>query len=148
MKTKRPWKFISIATLVAVLWFFAGFDQVEADMDGIKIQFVQFVGTFYPPEQKENAAYMNTFTVRVKNKELLFSIKSAKELDGNKTDSEIFKNIWPPILTFQGPDNLIASLLNPDIAGKEFAVQGALYVSDRILQVNSITEVTQKKKKK
>lgn len=145
MKTKKPWRFVSIASLAAVLCLLPGFDQVEADMGGIKIQLVQFVGTFYPPEQKENAAHMNTFTIRVKNKELLFSIKSAKELDGNKTDSEILKNIWPPILTFQGPDNLIDSLLNPDIAGKKFTVQGALYVSERILHVNSITEVIKKK---
>ena len=139
MKTTRPWRFVSIATLATVLWCFAGFDQVQAHgpggfgepfIGGNGIHLVQFVGTLYPPEQKEKVARMNTITMRVKNKEWLFSIKRAMDLSGDLDQFEILENIWPPILTLRGPDNLIDSLLKPDIAGKRLAIHGTLYISD------------------
>lgn len=151
MKTTRPWRFVSIATLMAVLWCFAGFDQVQAyelPSGGAGIPLVEFVGTFYPPEQKEKVWRMNTITVNVKNKKWLFSIKKAVHLNGDMNDIELLDNIWPPILTFRGPDNLIDPLMKPDIAGKRFPIQGILYFSHGTLQVNSVTEVIKKKEKK
>lgn len=88
---------------------------------------------------------MNTITVNVKKKEWLFSIKRAIDLTGEMDEFEILESIWPAILTFRGPDNLIDPLLKPDIAGRRFAIQGTLYISDGILQVYSVAEVIKKK---
>jgi hypothetical protein len=149
MKTKKTWRFVSIATLVAVLWCFISFYQMQAHAQwGWGPTQVQFVGIFYPPEQKEKVWRMNTITVNVKNKKWLFVIKRAVDLTGGMDEFEILENIWPAILTFRGSDNLIDPLLKPDIAGKRFAIQGTLYFSDSILQVNSVVEVTTKKEKK
>ena len=151
MKTKKPWRFVSIATLMAALWCFLGFDQVQAHepfIGGIGSPRVHFIGTFYPLEQKEKVWRMNTITVKVKDKEWLFSIKRAVDLSGDMDEFEILENIWPAILTFRGPDNVIDPLLKPDIAGKRFSINGTLYMSDRILQVYSATEVIKKKEKK
>ena len=155
MKPKKFWTLISVATFVAVLWVFAGFDQLQGQgneitpfIGGSGIKHVQFVGIFYLPEQKEKVWRMNTITVEVKNKEWLFSFKRAIDLTGDMTEIEVLNTIWPPTLTLRGPDNLIDPLLKPDIAGRRFAIQGAFYVSDRILQVNSIMEVTKKNEKK
>ena len=153
MKTKRPWRIASITILVTVLLCFAGFDQVQAQGTFISggsggVYRVKVVGNFYPLKQKDKVWSINTTTVNVKNKEWLFSIKRAIELTGEMDSFEILKNLRAAILTFRGPDNLIDPLLEPDIAGRRFAIQGTFYISTGILQVYSVTEVIKKKEKK
>ena len=151
MKTKKPWRFVSIAVLTAALWSFAGFDQVQAfgpAIGGMGSPRVLFVGIFYPLEQKAKVWRMNTITVKVKNKEWLFSIKKARALTGGMDQSAILENIWPPVLTFRGSDKVIDPLLKPDIVGKRFTLDGILYFSDRIFQIYSAVEVIEKKEKK
>ncbi|WAC07744.1 MAG: hypothetical protein OS130_00660 [Thermodesulfobacteriota bacterium] len=155
--TTRPWKFISIAIVVSVLWSLAGFEQMNAHGDdgfgrpiiaGIGVSRINFVGTFYPLEEKKNLWGMHTVTVKVKDKELLFSIKKAEDLTGKLDQFKILELIWPSVLIFRGTDKVIDPLLKPDIFGKQFSLDGVLYVSNNVYQVFSVTEIIKKKEQK
>ena len=128
MRTAFQWKFILVIILMVVLGLFFFFDQGRAGDRGFGYgvpqigpsgfpTIVQFVGTFYTPEEKAKAAGMNTLTLVVDKKEWLFKIKNAIDLSGDRTELGILNDIWPARLVLRGPKNLIDPLQKPDIAG-------------------------------
>ena len=158
MKAITCWNLTVITMLLAILGVLAGFDQVRAHerkgfavplIEPIKYpQLVRLIGTLHAPGDKEKAVGMNTLKLFVDKKEWIFKIKKAVDLTGDMTELDILENIWPPQLTLRGPANLIDPLQQPDVAGKRFVIQGYLYISDRILEVDSVRDVGEKKEKK
>ena len=156
MKTILYCKCVSVAVLVAVMGLFLGVEQVRADPKqgyGVTIPgpigyppYVLFVGKLYTPEQKKEAAGISTIKVLIDRKEWLFKIKKAFDLSGNMTELDIINYIWPAPLRLTGvTKDALIPLQKSDIAGKRFAIHGDLYYVERMLRVESVREIEEKK---
>jgi len=145
---------------VPIIVFFAGFNSVRAD-DGVEAVnyggvmwpqsadyplFVQLVGSFSEPSEKEKTARLTTITVTIDNnkKKWLFTIKKAVDMAGDLTQLSVINNIWPPTLSLWGSDTVLAPILKPDIAGKQFLIEGPLNLSNNILEVEEVKDLSSK----
>ena len=159
MKKKIILGFISIAVTI-VLWSFIGLNVLRPEalagdermpihpFSALASRTVQFIGTFYPLDQKEKIPQLNAFTVRVKNKQWLFSIEKAVDLFGGMDQSEVLENIWPQEIIFQGTADVIDPLTRQDIGGKKYGIEGIMSFSDRTLLVRSVAPVMSNKGEK
>ena len=82
---------------------------------------------------------LNTFTISIQGKEWIFDKKKAQNLQGNELGLEILQNVFPSTLRFMGPENLLASLEKPEVAGKLVTIQGYINVPYNMLQVTAIS---------
>jgi hypothetical protein len=52
----------------------------------------------------------------------------------------ILQRLFPPVVRFVGPDNLIRPLKSPEIAGKILTIEGLLYTGSGMLFVTGVDE--------
>jgi len=57
---------------------------------------------------------------------------------GSEPGLAIFQNVFPPILNFRGPKNVLASFEKPGIGCERVTIDGYMYVADKVLWVNAI----------
>ena len=95
--------------------------------------------TFYPLEDKKQAASLHTLHVFVNQKEWLFKVNNARDLSGSMDMSQLLHYISPPILKLRGPEKIIETLQDPTLSGKPVKIEGLLYYGVGILQVTSET---------
>jgi hypothetical protein len=98
----------------------------------------KMIGKFYDPEKDKNAGGVNAFTVNVLKKTWIFDIESSHTLQGSALGSSVLKQIYPPIMTFIGPEAITDQLTNPEILGKTCTLTGQLYIGKRVFQVNTL----------
>lgn len=98
----------------------------------------KMIGEFHDPEKDKNAGGVNAFTVNVLKKTWIFDIESSHTLQGGALGSTVLKQIYPPIMTFVGPEELTDQLTNPEIEGKTYTLTGQLYVGKRMFRVNTL----------
>ena len=110
---------------------------VVAQGPDMPLQF-KMIGKFYDPEKDKNAGGVNAFTVNVLKKTWIFDIESSHTLQGGALGSSVLKQIYPPIMTFIGPEPITDQLTNPEILGKTYTLTGQLYIGKRIFQVNTL----------
>ena len=96
-------------------------------------------GTFYPLEDKKQAASLHVLNVLVNQKEWLFKINNARDLSGSMDMSGLLHNLSSPLLKLRGPENIIETLQDSTIAGKPVKIEGLLYFGAGISQVTSET---------
>ena len=96
-------------------------------------------GTFYPLEDKKQAASLHTLNILVNQKEWLFKVNNARDLSGSMDMSGLLHNLSSPILKLRGPENIIESLQDPTLSGMPVKIEGVLYFGAGILQVTSET---------
>lgn len=101
-------------------------------------------GEFYDPQKDPNAGGVNRFEVNVEDKKWILDIERADTLQGAALGSSVLKQIYPPILTFVGPKELIEQLTKPEILGKSYTLTGQLYVKKRMF---TLTEVVNNEEK-
>ena len=125
---------------VPVLWFLSSVTQViawESYADFFP-PLLRLTGTFYPPGENGAKESMNTFKVLIHNKEWIFDLEKAQNVTGSKPGREILQKVFPPVLAFRGPENLIASLEKPEIGCEPKTIEGYIYSADRVLRVTAI----------
>jgi hypothetical protein len=108
--------------------------QARTDMP---LQF-KMIGKFYDPERDRNAGGVNAFTVNVLKKSWTFDIESSQTLQGSALGSTVLKRIYPPIMTFLGPEAITDQLTDPEIEGKTCTLTGQLYIGKRLFLVNTV----------
>ena len=52
----------------------------------------------------------------------------------------ILQRLFPPVVHFVGPDDLVRPLKSPKIAGKVLTIEGLLYTGSRTLFVTGVDE--------
>jgi hypothetical protein len=119
------------------------FVRVPAWSRGIAPPNVRFTGTFYPPDTKDVKGGIETLKVligkRDEKKEWVFNIYKAENLsNASQTGLSILKNIFPRILTLRGPEEVLAKLEKPEIAGKTIKISGLLYRKERFMMVDTV----------
>ena len=98
----------------------------------------KMIGKFYDPGKDKNAGGVNAFTVNVLKRTWILDIESSHTLRGSALGSTVLKEVYPPIMTFIGPEAITDQLTNPGILGKTYTLTGQLYIGKRIFQVNSL----------
>ncbi len=131
---KVPLKSITFMSFMLSLWIFAPVVQAPAASP----QFISLTGTLHSPGEKGMAG-LNTCTISVQGKEWVFDVKKAQNLQGNELGLDILQNVFPSTLRFMGPKNLLASLEQPEVAGKLVTIQGYINVPYNALQVTAIS---------
>jgi hypothetical protein len=103
----------------------------------VPLQF-KMIGQFYDPAKDKTAGGVNAFTVNVKQKQWILDIESSHTLQGSMLGSSVLKQIYPPIMTFVGPDELTRQLMGPEIEGKTYTMTGQLYVKRRLFRLTGV----------
>ncbi len=108
--------------------------QMATDMP---IQF-KIRGEFYNPQENPGAGGVNRFTVNADGKEWILDIERADTLEGSMLGSSVLKKIYPPIMTFVGPPDIMAQLKDPEIQGRSWTMSGQLYIRQRLFRLTSM----------
>ena len=99
----------------------------------VPLQF-KIIGKFYSPGKEEQAG-VHAFEVNILKKTMILDVVSSHTLEGTMLGSTILQQIYPPIMTFMGPEALLGPLINPDNEGKTYILTGQLYVKRRLFQI-------------
>ena len=102
----------------------------------VPLQF-KIIGKFYSPG-KEAQTGVNAFEVNILKKTKILDVVSSHTLEGTMLGSTVLQKIYPPIMTFVGPEALLAPLTNPDNEGKTYTLTGQLYVKKRLFQIREV----------
>jgi len=103
---------VVIAVLTIVGWVFAGKSLAQAPLADMPLQF-RFIGEFYDPDKDDEKGGVNAFTVTVGRKKWILDVEKAQTMTGSALGSSVLKAIYPPILTFVGPEDLVKQLNDP-----------------------------------
>ena len=132
------WIPMILITLILVVSALGASNRAVAQGGGdMPLQF-KMIGKFYDPEKDKDAGGVNAFTVDVLKKTWIFDIESSHTLQGGMLGSTVLKKIYPPIMTFMGPEELTDQLTNPEIEGKTYILTGQLYIGKRLFRVNTV----------
>jgi len=126
-----------LAPLLAVTLLAMASTAFGQGLAAMPLQF-KMKGEFYDPQKDPNAGGVNRFEVNVEDKKWILNIERADTLQGAVLGSSVLKRIYPPILTFVGPKELIEQLRKPEILGKSYTLTGQLYIKKRMF---TLTEV-------
>jgi len=102
---------------------------------------VRFTGTFQPFDQKA-AGNLNTLTLSYQKRQWLFHVDRVNVLNGRDPGTLLLKNIVPPRLSLSGPAQLLEPLGTPESPGKQFTLEGMLYLRNRRFNVTTVKEET------
>lgn len=112
----------------------------------IPLQF-KIIGKFYAPGQEKETG-VHAFEVNILKKTRILDVVSSHTLEGSMLGSSVLNQMYPPIMTFMGPESLLAPLINPDNEGKTYVLTGQLYVKRRLFQVQEVQVVGEEEQAK
>jgi len=100
---------------------------------------VRIVGAFAPVDDTQRSN-LQTLSIQVKAQQWKMRIREIKALTATtKSGWSLLNDLFPPHLHFTGPNELLAPLQQPDIAGRPFVLEGRLYVGDHMLYLTAVT---------
>jgi hypothetical protein len=73
--------------------------------------------------------------VNILKKTWIWDIDSSHTLQGSALGSSVLKQIYPPIMTFMGPEEITNQLIDPAIEGKTLTLTGQLYLKKRMFRI-------------
>lgn len=97
-------------------------------------------GEFHDPQKDPKTGGVNRFEVSIEDEKRVLDIERADTLQGSMLGSSVLKQIYPPIMTFLGPKELIEQLKNPENLGKSYTMTGQLYVKKRIFRLSEVVQ--------
>ncbi|HJY80380.1 MAG TPA: hypothetical protein VKK81_04785 [Candidatus Binatia bacterium] len=129
------WTVVIAAGLMSMVGTSTAFAQARARSRPLH---VRFVGTFQPFDEK-TAGDLHTLTVSYDKAQWLFRVTRVNVIGGGTDPGTMLLNrIFPPRLSLGGPPALLDSLKNPENMGKQFTLEGLLYVTNKRFQVSSM----------
>ena len=133
---KRFSRKLSIFGFLAIISIFVGimcFTQAYAEPK------VTLVGTILPLNEKGE---LNTFVLWNKAEKWNFEVTRGDSIDGGLPSVlEMLNGINPPEIHIFGNKKAIDVLTKSAKVGKQFAIEGILYVADGVILVDSVKEL-------
>jgi hypothetical protein len=144
MTSARRSKLIVLFLFLTVTWILAPITQAEAIHREFEFSevphLISLTGIFYPLG-KNGVRGWDAFTIYIQGKEWwIFDVKKARDISGMELGMVLLEELFPSTLRLVGLKNLIASLENPDMAGKLVTVQGYLLVAYNMLEVTAVND--------
>src|SRR5262245_13066231 len=136
MNVKRTMRqFVAMAIVAtSLLGAASGWAQIlgfPAPMD------VRFIGTIQPFAENQEGG-LNTLIVYIDSQKLLFNVSEVYTEQGRDPAGLLLSHIWPQELYFSGPARRLAPIKDTANLGKQFTIEGFLYIGDHSFDVMAV----------
>ena len=105
---------------------------------------MRLTGVLHPCEAKDDMGGLHTLPVTMNQKQWIFQTEKAQTLTGSQHGSSVLARLFPSRLRFVGREDLIGSLMDPEMQGKTVVVTGYLYSSSNRFWVTGLNEPEEK----
>lgn len=101
---------------------------------------VRFIGMLLPIKEQSRKGLLEDLNVIIGKERWTFLLDKMEIVGGVGLNRLILQRLFPPLVRFVGPDDLIRRLKSPKIAGKTLTIEGLLYTGSGILFVTGVDE--------
>ena len=101
---------------------------------------VRFTGKLLPVEEAYASNLRPILEVSIKGERWIFRLAQVQIVAGGYAQEELLRLLVHP-LKFDGPENLLSSLLAPEHVGQLLTIEGRLYLRSNMLLVTGVEAV-------
>jgi hypothetical protein len=94
---------------------------------------VRFTGALVPIKDQSRKGLLEDFNVIIGKKRRTFLLDKMEIVGGVGLNRATLQRLFPPLLRFVGPEDIIARLNSQEIAGRSLVIEGLLYTESRML---------------
>jgi hypothetical protein len=102
---------------------------------------VRFTGVLVPISDQSRNGLLENVNVIIETERLTFLIDKMQTVGGVGLNRVILQRLFPPLVHFIGPDDLIRRLKSLETAGEVLTIEGLLYTTSRTLFLIRVDEV-------
>lgn len=102
---------------------------------------VRFTGVLLPIKDHSRKGVLDNLNVLIGKEKWTFLVDKMEIVGSVGRNRATLQRLFPPLVRFVGPDDLVARLKSPEIVGKVFTLEGFLYVDSRLLYLTEVDEV-------
>ena len=124
--------------LLLTFWFSAELPALHAFVT-IPLR-VRFTGVLLPDKDQSRKGALEDFYVFIGKEKRIFRLDKMEVVGSVEPNRTILQRLFPPLVRFVGPDDLIRRLKSLDIVGKVLAIEGLLYPESRMLFLTAVDE--------
>jgi hypothetical protein len=101
---------------------------------------VRFVGVLLPMKDQNRKGLLEDLNVIIGKKRLIFMLDKMEIVGGVGLNRAILQRLFPPLVRFVGPDELVHRLESPKIIDKVLTIEGLLYTESRVFFLIGVDE--------
>ena len=101
---------------------------------------VRFTGVLLPMKDQSRKGLLENLDVIIGKERLTFLLDKMEIVGNVGLNRATLQRIFPPLVHFVGPVDLIRPLKSPKIAGKVLTIEGLLYTGSRMLFIIGVDE--------
>ena len=94
---------------------------------------VRFTGVLVPTEDQSRKGLLENLNVIIGKERLTFLLDKMEIVGGVGLNRATLQRLFPPLVQFVGPDDLIRRLKSPKIVDKVLTIEGLLYTGSRTI---------------
>ena len=107
---------------------------------------VRFTAVVVPFEDQSRKALLDDLNIIIETERSKLLIDKMEIVGGVALNRVVLQRLFPPVVHFTGPNDLIRRLQRPEIAGKVLTIEGLLYTASRtffLIRVDEVDEYDQ-----
>jgi hypothetical protein len=93
-----------------------------------------------PIKEQSRKGVLNDLNVFIGKEKWIFLVDKMEIVGSVGVNRATLQRLFPPLVRFVGPDDLIARLKSPKIVGKVLTIEGLLYTGSRMLFLTDVDE--------
>ena len=101
---------------------------------------VRFTGVLLPMKDQSRKGLLENLDVIIGKERLTFLLDKMEIVGSVGLNRATLQRLFPSLVHFVGPDDLIRRLKSPKIAGKVLTIEGLLYTGSRMLFIIGVDE--------
>lgn len=102
---------------------------------------VRFTGVLLPVKDQSRKGVLDNLNVLIGKEKRTFLVDKMEIFGSVGLTRATLQRLFPPLVRFVGPDELVARLKSPEMVGKVLTLEGFLYVDSRVLYLTEVDEV-------
>ena len=101
---------------------------------------VRFTGVLVPVNDQSRKGLLEDLNVFIETERSKLLLDKMEVIGGVGLNRPMLQRLFPPLLHFIGPDDLIRRLKSPETSGKVLTIEGLLYTASRTLFLIRVDE--------
>jgi len=101
---------------------------------------VRFTGVLLPNKDPSRKGLLDDLEVFIGNEKSTFMLDKMKIVGSVGLNRATLQRLFPPVMRFVGPDDLMRRLKSPKIMGKVITIEGLLYTGSRMLFLTEVDD--------
>jgi len=101
---------------------------------------VRFTGVLLPNKDPSRKGLLDDLEVFIGNEKSTFVLDKMKIVGSVGLNRATLQSLFPPVIRFVGPDDLMRRLESPKIMGKVITIEGLLYTGSRMLFLTEVDD--------